>query len=75
MREWLEVFENDDNMPKELRSVKFDVKEYCKKLPEAELDKEIDCDLNDTLALSLHELKNLIQYDLRIDKEESDANF
>lgn len=62
-------------MPEELRSIKFDLREYYKKLPETELDKIVDRDLNTTLALSLHELKNLIQYDLKIDKEESDADF
>jgi len=52
-----------------------DVKAYYEKMTEKQLDQETDRELETTLALCLFELKNLIGYDLKIDKHESDAAF
>lgn len=75
MAEWLEVLENDEGLPAKLRSIKFDMNAYYRKMTEKQLDQETDRELDDTLALGLFELKNLISYDLKIDKKESDADF
>jgi len=73
--EWLDALENDEGLPAKLRSIKFDMNTYYRKMTEKQLDQETDRDLDDTLALGLFELKNLISYDLKIDKKESDADF
>jgi DNA-binding HxlR family transcriptional regulator len=75
IEEWLEVLENDEGLPAKLRSIEFDMNAYYRKMTEKQLDQETDRDLDDTLALGLFELKNLISYDLKIDKKESDADF
>jgi ribosomal silencing factor RsfS len=73
--EWLEVLEQDEDLPAKLKSMKFDMNAYYRKMTEKQMDQETDRDLDDTLALSLFELKNLIGYDLKIDRKESDADF
>ena len=40
-------------------------------MSEEQLDKNIDRDLTRVLSLNLYELKNVIQYDLKLDKKES----
>jgi DNA-binding HxlR family transcriptional regulator len=75
LAEWLEVLEDDKGLPAELESIDFDEKEYYEKMSEKQLDEETDRELETTLALCLFELKNLIGYDLKIDKQESDAAF
>jgi DNA-binding HxlR family transcriptional regulator len=67
LKNWLDVFKNE-SLPEKLGPMKLDAKEYYRKLTETELYKEIDRDLNDTLALNLIELKTMIGYDLKIDK-------
>ena len=67
--EWFEVFERKGELEP------FDMKTHCAKMTEKQLDQETDRDLNDTLALNLFELKTMIGYDLKIDKDESDADF
>jgi hypothetical protein len=52
-----------------------DVKAYYEKMTEKQLDQETDRELETTLALCLFELKNLIGYDLKIDKHESQTAF
>lgn len=74
MRNWRGILENE-SLPEKLRPIKFDAREYYRKLTETELDKKTDRDLNVTLALGLFELKTLIGYDLKIDKHESDGYF
>jgi hypothetical protein len=51
-----------------LKTVKFDVKKYFERLSEKELDKIVNKDLNDALGLGLHELKNYVDYDLKLSK-------
>jgi DNA-binding HxlR family transcriptional regulator len=75
LAEWLEVLEDDKGLPEDLKSIDFDVKAYFEKMSEKQLDQETDRELKTTLALCLFELKNLIGYDLKIDKQESDAAF
>jgi len=75
MARWLEVLTKSENLPAKLRSIQFDMKTYYKNMTEKQLDQETDHDLDDTLALSLFELKTMIGYDLKIDKHESDADF
>jgi DNA-binding HxlR family transcriptional regulator len=76
IKSWLEDLEKaDERLPPYLRSIKFDVSEYYNKMTGEQLRKEIDRELNFTYVLNLHELKNFIQYDLKLDKTESDADF
>jgi len=76
VKEWLEDFEKTiKKLPSHLTTVEFDEKEYYKKLPEKELDLQIDSDLKLSFCLNLHELKNMINYDLKMDKDESNAAF
>jgi hypothetical protein len=58
-----------------LKTVKFDVKKYFERLSEKELDKIVNKDLNDALGLGLHELKNYVDYDLKLSKFDSDSAF
>jgi len=76
IKEWFDDLEKaNERLPPHLRLMKFDAKEFYDKMPETEIEREIDRDLNYTLVLNLHELKNFVQYDLKIDKKESDADF
>jgi hypothetical protein len=75
LAEWLKILEDDKGLPEKLRSVKLDMKAYYAKISEKQLDEETDRELETTLALCLFELKNLIGYDLKIGKHESDAAF
>jgi len=76
VKEWLEDFETkSEKLPPYLREVEFDVKEYYKKMPEEELHREIDHELEYTSCMNLHELKTMVNYDLRLDRFESDAVF
>ena len=73
LKKWLEDFENAIKRSPHLTIV--DEKEYYEKLPEKELDLQIDSDLKSNFCLNLHELKNMINYDLKMDKDESIAAF
>jgi DNA-binding HxlR family transcriptional regulator len=75
IRKWLEIFMDDEKLPKKFRSQVFDEKEYCSKLSEKELDEKVDKDINGILAHSLFELKTFINYDLQLDKPENDTAF
>lgn len=69
---WINALEKGDRF-KELRPIKWN--EYYGKLTEMQLDQAIDRDLRETLSLTLFELKTFINYDLKIDKHESNAAF
>jgi len=69
---WINALEKSGRF-KELRPYKWN--EYYGKLTEKQLDQAIDRDLRDTLSLTLFELKTFINYDLKIDKHESNAAF
>jgi DNA-binding HxlR family transcriptional regulator len=75
LREWLEVFLNDKNLPERLRPLKITGKEFYSLLTDNEVDRMAVKDLADTLSLNLHELKSFVNYDLEIGKFESDAAF
>jgi DNA-binding HxlR family transcriptional regulator len=76
IKEWLDdLKKSKETLPVHLRLIEFDEEEYYRNLPEKELDREIDRDLEYTLCLNIHQLRNMINYDLRIDKRESDAAF
>ena len=64
-----------ERLPPHLRTIEVSVNEYYSKMTEEQLRKEIDRELNFSYGLFLHELKNFIQYDLKLDKTESDADF
>jgi DNA-binding HxlR family transcriptional regulator len=72
---WLERFEHNENLPDALRTIKFDEGEFLESMTEQELDQETDKALRDTLAMSLFEFKNFIDYDVKIDSNESNAVF
>jgi DNA-binding HxlR family transcriptional regulator len=76
IKSWFEdLKKTNERLPPHLRSIEFDVKEFYNKMTDEQLRREIDRELNFTYALNLHELKNFIQYDLKLDKTESDADF
>ena len=76
IREWLEDLEkSNEKLPSHLRALKFDEKEYYANLSEKELDREVDRDLELTLCLNLHELKSMVNYDLKVDRDESNITF
>ena len=75
LREWLDTFDNDENLPKHLRPLKFSRKDLFKKLSEKEIDEKTVKDLADVLTRNLHELKSVINYDLEISKFENDEAF
>lgn len=73
---WLDYLEKSDGrLPHKLRILKLDEEKYYENMPEKELDREVDQDLESTCCLNLHELKNMIDYDLRVEKDESGAAF
>ena len=72
IRKWLE---DDETLPKRFRSMTFDEKEYYDKLPEKQLDETIDKDIRRVLTQNLFELKTLVDYDLKLDRPETDAEF
>lgn len=76
IKSWFEDLKKaDERLPPHLRSIVFDLKEYYNNMTAEQLKKEIDRELNFSYGLFLHELKNFIQYDLKLDKTESDADF
>ena len=75
IKKWVENVIEGKNLPKKFRLLPFDAKEYYGKLSEKQLDEAIDKDLNRVLTQNLFELKTFINYDLRLDKPESDAVF
>lgn len=75
IKKWVENFIEGKNLPKKLRLLPFDAKEYYGKLSEKQLDEAIDKDLNTVLVQNLFELKTFINYDLKLDKPERDAVF
>jgi len=75
IKKWVENFTEGKNLPKKLRLLTFDAKEYYGKLSEKQLDEAIDKDLNRVLTQNLFELKTFINYDLKLDKPERDAVF
>ena len=74
-RERVERFLDDREMPKEFRSISFDEKGYYKRLSAKELDKEVIKDLDGIITQNLFELRSFINYDLKLEKTQSDAEF
>ena len=74
-RERVERFLDDREMPKEFRSIPFDEKGYYKRLSAKELDKEVIKDLDGIITQNLFELRSFINYDLKLEKTQSDAEF
>jgi DNA-binding HxlR family transcriptional regulator len=76
IKKWFENFIEERNLPKKLRLLKpLDVREYYSRLSEKQLDEAIDKDLNMVLTQNLFELKTFVNYDLKLDRPESDAVF
>lgn len=74
--EWLKDFEKSTKkLPEHIKLVKINAKQFYEKLPEQQLDQQIARDLEFTSCLNFHELKNMINYNLRIGKHESDEVF
>jgi DNA-binding HxlR family transcriptional regulator len=74
-RERIERFFDDKNMPKKFRSIPFDLKDYYRKLSAKELDDKVIRDLDGVITQNLFELKQFINYDLKLEKTQSDAEF
>lgn len=53
----------------------FNPKEYYKKMTEKELEQAISRDLHAVIDVNLHELKAYVNYSLKIDETETDAEF
>jgi len=75
IREWFENVIDGKNLLKEFRLLPFDAEEYYSKLSGKQLDEAIDKNLNTVLAHNLFELKTFINYDLKLDRPETDAVF
>jgi DNA-binding HxlR family transcriptional regulator len=76
IKEWFENIIDEKNLPEELRTLKpFDPREFFDRMSEKELDEKIDKDIHRVLAQNLFELKTYIEYDLKLGKTESDAEF
>jgi DNA-binding HxlR family transcriptional regulator len=75
IKKWVAILMDDEKLPKEFRSQPFDPKEYYSRLSEKELDEKADKDINTVLTHNLFELKTFINYDLQLDRPESDATF
>lgn len=74
-RERIERFLDDKNMPKKFRSILFDLKDYYSRLSAKELDEEVIKDLDGVITQNLFELRQFINYDLKLEKTQSDAEF
>jgi DNA-binding HxlR family transcriptional regulator len=74
-RERVERFLDDTVMPEEFRGIPFDEKEYYRRLSAKELDEEVIKDLDGVITQNLFELKSFINYDLKLEKTQSDAEF
>jgi DNA-binding HxlR family transcriptional regulator len=76
IKSWFEdLKKTNERLPPHLRSIEFYVNEYYNNMTDEQLRKEIDRELNTSYGLFVHELKNFVQYDLKLDKTESDADF
>jgi len=75
IKKWVENLMERKNLHEKLRLLPFDTKEYYGRPSEKQLDEAIDKDLNTILTQNLFELKTFINYDLKLDKPESDAVF
>ena len=65
----------NERLPPHLRTIDFDENKYYNNMTDEQLREEIARELNSSYGLFVHELKNFIQYDLKLDKTESDADF
>jgi len=76
IRKWFENFIEGKNLPKKFRLLKpVDTRDYVSKLSQNQLNEKTEKDLNWVLTQNLFELKTFINYDLKLDKSESDAVF
>ena len=75
IRERVERFLDDKKMPKKFRSIPFDLKDYYSRLSANEMDEKVIKDLDGVITQNLFELKQFINYDLKLEKTQSDAEF
>jgi DNA-binding HxlR family transcriptional regulator len=76
LKEWIETLWGDnEKLPEKFRTRPFYAKDYYDKLSEKELIEKVDKDVNRVLAHNLFELKTFIDYDLKLDRSESDVVF
>ena len=79
IEEWVKNLEKSGKkllpVTKIVASMKSGAKNYYNNLSEEQIEKEIDRELNQVLKYFLDELKNYIQHDLRLGKQESDESF
>lgn len=76
IKKWIGNFIEGKNLPKQFRLLKpVDTRDYVSKLSQNQLNEKTDKDLNWVLTQNLFELKTFINYDLKLDKTESDAVF
>ena len=73
LKRWIE--EQDKNAPEYLKPLKITGRELFSRLSDMQLDKMAVDDLGDVLSLNLFELKTFIEYDLKVDKFKSNADF
>jgi DNA-binding Lrp family transcriptional regulator len=75
MRERIERFLDDKDLPKKLRRLPIDAKEFYGRLSEKQLDGIVNKDLDGVITQNLFELKSFINYDLKLEKTQSAAEF
>jgi DNA-binding HxlR family transcriptional regulator len=66
---------DDKDLPKHLRRIKIDPKEFYSKMSAKQLNEIVIKDLDGVITQNLFELKSFVNYDLKIEKTQSDAEF
>jgi DNA-binding HxlR family transcriptional regulator len=77
LKEWLVAAteEGERALPEDLKSKPFYAKDFFSKLSDRELEEQIDKDIQRVITHNLFELKTLIDYDLKLDRPESNRQF
>jgi len=74
-KELVEMSMDEEKMQKILEALRLDGEEYYGSLPEKEIEKKIDEDIRTVMTHNLFELKTFVDYDLQLDRPESDTVF
>ena len=75
LKKWLEATSRNENLPDMLKPLKLTPEELYKRFSTEQLDKMAINDLSNILTRNLFELKTFVDYDLKIDKFQSNSDF
>jgi DNA-binding HxlR family transcriptional regulator len=73
IKEWFKTILDNKNLPERFKLIP--IEEYYSKMTDSQIDQQTNDNLNDILANNLFELRTYVEYDLKIDKSESDKEF